>query len=327
MRRIGPPSAPSMLFFALALGLSPAAGAAEACCADFPGADLPVDAAYYDNPTALNGSLHESADGDILYAYWYATDPEGSASEAMLGVYSLGQDRLLLEQAFASGEAVETHLAIVAEGPFDRIEPAVPVPPPQLDARGTPVGDVFVSGADGQGTITNVSYNSLTVVDESGVTLSSISMVYLYETPKLLYSEYGFDGYVEETRWMTRLTTLPPRFYPLPDGSFLLIGDRAPILIRFDSRLNCIGCEGLARLRIVPKDEFDRTLFGLEDVVWQSFGISDPDITPAKMNEKFDEARREGALAGLAEADWAPHLWVNWKLADLFENWNPRIGE
>ncbi|MDZ4735949.1 MAG: hypothetical protein SGJ07_06330 [Rhodospirillaceae bacterium] len=322
MRRIGPP-APLMLF-ALALGLSPAAGADEApCCADFRGADLPVHAAYYDNPTALNGSVHESADEDVLYSYWYATDRAGSGSEAMLAVYSLGQDRLLLEQPFASGDAVEIHLATVAEGPFDRIEAVVPAPPPQTDARGTPVGDVFVRGADGQGTITNVSYNSLTVVDESGATLSSIAMIYLYKAPKTLHSEYGFDGYVEETRWMTRLTTLPPHFFPLPDGSFLLVADRAPILIRFDSHLNCIGCEGLARLRIVPKDDFDRTLFGLEDVVWQSFGLNDPDITPAKMNENFDEARREGAQVGLAEEDWAPHLWVNWKLADLFENWNP----
>ncbi|MEX2298830.1 MAG: hypothetical protein WD715_15560 [Dongiaceae bacterium] len=323
MRRIGPP-APSMLCFALALGLSPATGADDApCCADFQGADLPVAASYYDNPTALNGSLHASADGDILYSYWYATDQAGAASEARLGVYSLSQDRLLLECAFASGDAVETHLATVAEGPFEAIEPVVPAPPPQSDARGTPVGDVFVRGADGQGTITNVSYNSLTVVDESGETLSSISMVYLYESPKAMASEYGFDGFIEETHWMTRLTTLPPRLYPLPDGSFLLVSDRAPILIRFDSRLNCIGCGGLARLRIVPKDEFDRTLFGLEDVVWQSFGINDPDITPAKMNENFDRARREGAGVGLAEEDWAPHLWVNWKLADLFENWNP----
>jgi hypothetical protein len=330
MRRIGPP-APGLLslFTALALMVFQPAGADDVpCCPDFRGAELPVASAYYDNPAVLQTAVLASADGDILYAYLYPAEPGGTAAAILtLAVYSLRQDRLLLECPYESGDRLEQHLATVAAGPFEPLPLIVPASASHYDKAGTRVGDVYVRGAEAQGTVTNIAYNTLSVFDDSGAKIASTAMVYLYDRPKTMDSEYGFDGYVEETRWMTRLTTLPPRLYALPDGSFLQASDRAPILIRFDDRLNCIGCEDLARLRMVPKVEFDRTLFALEDAIWDSFGIDEPDVTPALVAERLELARQEGVRAGLAEEDWAPNLWINWKLADLFEDWQPGVGE
>lgn len=326
MRRIGPPAQALLpLFAALALiSILPAGADDVPCCPDFRGAVLPVSVAYYDNPAPLQSAVLASADGDILYAYRYPTASDGAAeAAATLAVYSLRQDRLLLECPFANGDRLEQHLEAIALGPFEPLPLVAPAPAPDYDERGTRVGDVYVRGAQAQGTVTNIAYNTLTVLDVTGAKIASTAMVYLYDQPKAMHSEYGFDGYVEETRWMTRLTTLPPRLYALPDGSFLQASDRAPILIRFDSRLSCIGCWELAPLRMVPKDEFDRILFALEDAVWASYGIGDPDVTPSLVAERVERARQDGARAGLAEEDWAPNLWVNWKLADRFEDWQP----
>ncbi|MEX2199794.1 MAG: hypothetical protein WD711_00235 [Dongiaceae bacterium] len=314
---------------ALALMFFQPAGADDApCCPDFRGAELPVDSAYYDNPVALQNAVLASADGDILYAYLYPAGPEGTAAPALtLAVWSLRQNRLLLECPYENGDSLERHLESVAAGPFEPLPLVVPATASEYDEGGIPVGDVYVRGAEAQGTVTNIAYNSLRVFDATGAKVASVAMVYLYEKPKTMESEYGFDGYIEETRWKTRLTTLPPRLYALPDGSFLQASDRAPILLRFDDRLNCLGCENVLRLRMVPKDEFDRTLFALEDAIWASFGIGDPEVTPSLVAERFELARREGARIGLAEEDWAPNLWINWKLADLFEDWRPDIGE
>ena len=77
MRRIGPPAHISLIF-GLALGVALSAGAEPApCCANFRGAELPVGDSYFEVAAELDGELHLTEGGDVLYSYLYPA-PSGA---------------------------------------------------------------------------------------------------------------------------------------------------------------------------------------------------------------------------------------------------------